>query len=418
MQFRWFAASGLPGQQHLTMLSPASALTRMLAAAIAPPVAQVAPLADALGATLAADVMAPQALPAFDNSAMDGYALMASHASGGGFLPVSQRILAGEAPLPLASGTAARIFTGAPLPEGADSIVMQEVCEVVDGSVRPLDTVMAGSHVRRRGEDVATGSLLLPRGRRLRPQDLGLLASVGIVTVEIYQPLRVAVLVTGDELREPGGTPVQAGEIFNSNGPMLAAMVRRCGMQAILSEPVADNQEAVARALRDAAATADVIVSTGGVSVGEADHVRSQVEQLGHLSLWRIAIKPGKPLAFGRVGAVPFIGLPGNPSSVFVTFAVLARPFLLACQGRNEPDTPRMAARAAFSVTTESTREEYLRVVLVQGTCGVEAVLAGNQSSGALSAATRAQALAVVPPATLVAPGDAVDVILLDALIP
>lgn len=289
---------------------------------------------------------------------------------------------------------------------------------MVDGSVCPLHSVTVGSHVRRRGEDVAEGSLLLARGRRLRPQDLGLLASVGMASVEVYRPLRVAVLVTGDELRQPGGPPLRAGEIFNSNGPMLSAMVRRCGLQAIETERVADSERDVARALGDAAAAADVIVSTGGVSVGEADHVRSQVERLGALSLWRIAIKPGKPLAFGRVGDVPFIGLPGNPSSVFVTFAVLARPFLLACQGRDERETPRLTARAGFSVTSAGTREEYLRIALVSGDDGAEAVLAGNQSSGALSAATRAQALAVVPPDTLIAPGDAVDVILLDALIP
>lgn len=400
------------------MLSPSLALARMLAAAIPPPPAHRAQLADALGATLAVDVTAPLALPAFDNSAMDGYALRASDVADGRSLPVSQRILAGQAPLPLTSGTAARIFTGAPLPEGADSVVMQEACAVVDGSVRCLHAVTAGSHVRRRGEDVAQGSLLLPRGRRLRPQDLGLLASVGMASVEVYRPLRVAILVTGDELREPDGPPLQAGEIFNSNGPMLAAMVRRCGLQPIGTDRVADSEQAVAQALGDAAATADVIVSTGGVSVGEADHVRSQVERLGTLSLWRIAIKPGKPLAFGRVGDVPFIGLPGNPSSVFVTFAVLARPFLLACQGRDEREMPRLTVRAGFSVTSAGTREEYLRVTLLPGDDGAEAVLAGNQSSGALSAATRAQALAVVPPDTLIAPGDAVDVILLDALVP
>ncbi|TCO71427.1 gephyrin-like molybdotransferase Glp [Chromatocurvus halotolerans] len=400
------------------MLSPSLALARMLAAAIPPPPAHGMQLADALGATLAVDVTAPLALPAFDNSAMDGYALRASDVADGRSLPVSQRILAGQVPLPLTSGTAARIFTGAPLPEGADSVMMQEACAVVDGSVRPLQAVTVGSHVRRRGEDVAQGSLLLPRGRRLRPQDLGLLASVGMASVEVYRPLRVAILVTGDELREPGGPPLRAGEIFNSNGPMLSAMVRRCGLQAIETERVADSEQAVAQALGDAAAAADVIVSTGGVSVGEADHVRSQVERLGALSLWRIAIKPGKPLAFGRVGDVPFIGLPGNPSSVFVTFAVLARPFLLACQGRDEREMPRLTVRAGFSVTSAGTREEYLRVTLLPGDDGTEAVLAGNQSSGALSAATRAQALAVVPPDTLIAPGDAVDVILLDALVP
>lgn len=390
----------------------------MLAAAPPPPASAHCCLADALDATLAADMRSRQSVPAFDNSAMDGYALRAGDADAGQPLPVSQSIMAGASPAPLAPGTTARIFTGAPLPDGADCVVMQENCEAVDGAVRFPAALAAGSHVRRRGEDVAAGGLLVHRGRRLRPQDLGLLASAGVATVEVYRPLRVAVLVTGDELREPGGEPLRRGEIFNSNGPMLAALVRRCGMQAVLAEPVEDSKQAVAHALQHASDVADVIISTGGVSVGDADHIKAQVERLGALSLWRIAIKPGKPLAFGRVGEIPFIGLPGNPSSVFVTFAMLARPFLLACQGREEPDMPRMTVHAGFSVTTAGSREEYFRVAVVPGDRGAQAVLAGNQSSGALTAATRAQAFAVVPPGTLVQPGDSVEIILLDGLIP
>lgn len=400
------------------MRTPDEALRHMLEAALPPPAAENRCLAEALDATLAADVRARQSAPAFDNSAMDGYALRATDADAGQPLTVSQCVMAGASPAPLAPGTTARIFTGAPLPEGADCVVMQENCESVDGAVRFPTALSAGSHVRRRGEDVAVGGLLVHRGRRLRPQDLGLLASAGVAAVEVYRPLRVAVLVTGDELREPGGEPLRGGEIFNSNGPMLAALLRRCGMQPILAEPVEDSEQAVARALQHAAGVADVILSTGGVSVGDADYIKTEVERLGALSLWRIAIKPGKPLAFGRVGQVPFIGLPGNPSSVFVTFAMLARPFLLACQGREEPDMPRMTARAGFSVATAGSREEYFRVALVPGECGTQAVLAGNQSSGALTAASRAQAFAVVPPGTLVQPGDDVEIILLDALIP
>lgn len=400
------------------MLSPGDALREMLAAALPAPAVERRSLAEALGATLAVDVIAAQAVPPFDNSAMDGFALRAADADGVRPLPVSQQIRAGEGSTPLAAGTAARILTGAPLPPGADSVVMQEDCEVINGAVRANSSVTPGSHVRRRGEDVACGSLVLSRGRRLRPQDLGLLASVGIAAVDVYRPLRVAVLVTGNELREADEAPLRDGGIFNSNGPMLAALLRRCGMQAVVAGRVEDSESAVARALQDAAGTADVIISTGGVSVGDADHVRAQVERLGALSLWRIAIKPGKPLAFGRVGQVPFIGLPGNPSSVFVTFAVLARPFLLACQGRSEPEPPRFSVRAGFAVATAGSREEYFRVALVEGESGTEAVLAGNQSSGSLAAATRAQALAVVPAGRQVARGDDVDVILLDALIP
>ncbi|MFN2288872.1 MAG: gephyrin-like molybdotransferase Glp [Chromatocurvus sp.] len=400
------------------MRSPDEALGHMLAAALPPPAVENRCLAEALDATLAADVLARQPVPAFDNSAMDGYALRAADADAGQPLTVSQSVMAGASPTPLAPATTARIFTGAPLPDGADCVVMQENCETVDGGVRFPAALSAGSNVRRRGEDVAAGGLLVHRGRRLRPQDLGLLASAGVAAVDVYRPLRVAVLVTGDEVREPDGEPLRGGEIFNSNGPMLAALLRRCGMQAILAEPVEDSEQAVAHALQHAAGVADVIISTGGVSVGDADHVKAQVERLGALSLWRIAIKPGKPLAFGRVGQVPFIGLPGNPSSVFVTFAMLARPFLLACQGREEPDLPRMTVHAGFSVTTAGSREEYLRVVLVPGDRGAQAVLAGNQSSGALTAASRAQAFAVVPPGTLVQPGDNVEILLLDTLIP
>ena len=400
------------------MHPPAEALRHMLEAALPPPAAENRGLAEALDATLAADVRARQPVPAFDNSAMDGYALRAEDADAGQALRVSQSVMAGSSPAPLAPGTTARIFTGAPLPEGADCVVMQENCDSVDGAVRFPAALSAGSHVRRRGEDVAAGGLLVHRGRRLRPQDLGLLASAGVAAVEVYRPLRVAVLVTGDELREPDGEPLRGGEIFNSNGPMLAALLRRCGMQAILADPVEDSEQAVAQALQHAAGVADVIISTGGVSVGDADYIKSEIERLGALSLWRIAIKPGKPLAFGRVGQIPFIGLPGNPSSVFVTFAMLARPFLLACQGREEPDMPRMTARAGFSVATAGSREEYFRVAMVRGECGTQAVLAGNQSSGALTAASRAQAFAVVPPGTLVQPGDNVEIILLDTLIP
>jgi len=401
------------------MLSPREALQHMLAAATLPPSSRRLPVADSLGATLSADVPALQAVPAFDNSAMDGYALRAADAVDGSSLPVSQRVFAGGDPQPLPAGTAARIFTGAPLPEGADCVAAQEACtEAANGVTVEEGAVAAGRHVRRRGEDIAAGSIAVQRGRRVRPQDLGLLASVGVAEVDVYRPLRVAVLVTGDELREAGSGLLAPGEIYNSNGPMLSALVHRCGMQVGLETTVADDRESVRRALADAADAADVILSTGGVSVGDADHVREQVERLGSLSLWRIALKPGKPLAFGRVGEVPFIGLPGNPSSVFVTFAVLARPFLLACQGNLEPALPRLAVRAGFDLEVAGSREEYLRVMLVQTDAGLEAVLAGNQSSGALSATARAQAFAVVPAGTRIEHGNPVDVILLDALIP
>ena len=394
------------------MLPVAEALARVLSAAR--PIAESieVPLLDALGHVLAAGVISSINVPPADNSAMDGYALRAGDV--GQALPVSQRIPAGTVGSALAAGTAARIFTGAAIPAGADAVVMQEDCTEVAGVVMVSTPVSAGQNIRPRGQDIGAGEVVLGRGRVLRPQDLGLLASIGCEQVRVYRPLRVAVLSTGDELIEPGCGELPEGRIYNSNRYTLAGLLRSINMEFVDCGFVADNPDATARALLDAAGRADCVITSGGVSVGEEDHVKNQVERLGRLDLWKLAIKPGKPLAFGSIGNTPFIGLPGNPTSVFVTFCLLARPFLLQMQGVAEPELPRLLARAAFTVGRPGTRQEYLRVTLENTQLGLQATRYANQSSGVLSSVSHSNALAVIPAGSTVQQGESVEVIMLD----
>lgn len=372
-------------------------------------------LIDALGAVLAEDILATVPVPGDDNSAMDGYALRSAEADTG--LRVVQRIPAGSTEaVELTPGTAARIFTGAAIPPGADAVVMQENCSVLDDVLTVSGPVEPAQNVRPRGQDIAAGSTVLKRGRVLRPQDMGLLASVGCARVPVYTPLKVAVLSTGDELVEPGDSKLRRGQLYNSNRYTLAGLVRSLGMTCIDAGIVPDDPEATAQALAEAAETADCVITSGGVSVGEEDHVKAQVERLGQLDLWKLAIKPGKPLAFGRIGNTPFIGLPGNPSSVFVTFCLVARPFLRRMQGVTEPDGVRLQALAGFAVNKPGGRQDYLRVSLESTPTGLRAHRFDNQSSGVLSSVSYSDALAVVPPGTTIAEGDVIDILLLDLL--
>lgn len=396
------------------LLPVADALQRVLGSARPPGETRQRPLIDALGAVLAKDVNSPIDVPGDNNSAMDGYALNAEDA--GKPLPVSQRIPAGSVGTLLEPGTAARIFTGAAVPPGADAVVMQENCKEHNGVVTISTPVKAGANIRPSGQDITRGAVALTRGRRLRPQDLGLLASIGCDAVEVFRPLRVAVLSTGDELIEPGAGALEPGQLYNSNRYTLAGLIRGLGMEFVDAPVVPDDPQLTGLALQSAAAAADVVITSGGVSVGEEDHVKSQVEKLGQLDLWKLAIKPGKPLAFGSIGQTPFIGLPGNPTSVFVTFSLIARPFLLTLQGVDDVVPLAIPAIADFTVAKPGIRQEYLRVSLEPTERGLMARSFANQSSGVLSSVSYSNALAVIAPGTSVAPGDGVEVLLLDLL--
>jgi molybdopterin molybdotransferase len=365
-------------------------------------------LEDALGRALAEPLLAEFSVPGFDNSAMDGYAVNTADCLGAeAVLPVSMTIAAGHPIRVLPRGSAARIFTGAPVPQGADAVVMQEsVIREKDGRVRLLRSPITGENLRRAGHDIAAGTEVLPAGKLLSAQDLGLAASLGRTSLCIREPLRVAIINTGDEVVAPG-QPLRSGQIYDSNGFTLVGLLKSLGMEPVRVGIVADTLSATVDALQQAAAQADCVISTGGVSVGEADFVKAAVEQLGRLSLWKLAIKPGKPFSFGWLGEVPFFGLPGNPVAVFVTFLVLVKPFLLKMQGIQGSPQTGYPVRAGFRVEEPGTRREYLRVRLEarEGEVPV-AVLYPDQSSSVLTSLSWAEGLAVVPAGKVVQPGE------------
>ncbi len=375
------------------------------------------PLAQALGRVLAVEQKSAVDVPPADNSAMDGYAVNSRDLVAGepAVLPVSQRIPAGHAPTPLTAGTTARIFTGAVIPDGADTVVMQEDCAVQNGPdveqrVTVPANVKAGGNIRARGQDIAAGNVVVAAGQRLRPQDIGAMASVGIARVEVAKPLKVAILATGDELVEPGSA-LGKGQIYNSNRPLLQALIGSLGMQVVDFGRVADSLAATSAALDQASAAADVVLTTGGVSVGEEDYVKAAVTKLGSLSLCKLAIKPGKPLAFGTVKNTPFFGLPGNPAAVFVTFCILVRRYLLAMEGVSDHKPLTLRIPVNFS-RKPSSRQEYLRARLVVDDSGQTVVDAyHNQSSGVLYSAVWGNGFAVVPPGHRVVAGDCLEFI-------
>jgi molybdopterin molybdotransferase len=397
------------------LLSLDEALARLVDGASAHRIVQtdVVSTFEALGRVLADDVRSLLDVPPADNSSMDGYAVRAADVTHAGcVLPVSQRLPAGVVGAPLAPGSAARIFTGAQIPPRADAVVMQEQCEPVAdpdgpsglGRVRIADAPRPGQWVRRRGEDVQAGAVVLRTGTRLTPQALGLAASVGAAELPVVRRPRVALFSTGDELAMPG-QPLKPGAIFNSNRFTLRGLLLAAGCEVIDLGIVPDRLEATRDALRRAAAAADLILTSGGVSVGEEDHLRPAVTAEGRLDLWQIAMKPGKPLAFGSVGAALFIGLPGNPVSSFVTFLLAVAPVLRALQGADPAPPPPLMLRADFDWPTPDRRREFLRARLTDaGTLE----LFPNQSSGVLTSTVWADGLIDNPGGQAIRRGDAV----------
>ena len=371
---------------------------------------------DADGRVLAQEVVSALHVPPQDNSSMDGYALRCADATAPGHdFPVSQRIAAGSAGSPLQPNTVARIFTGAPIPAGADAVVMQEDCTVLAATdsvevprVRVNSVPQVGQWIRRAGEDVARGDVVLHRGQRLGPAELGLAASIGMARLGVAPRPRVALFSTGDELVMPGTVAPQdmpPGAIYNSNRFFLSALLRRMGCVVTDLGIVPDQRDATVQALREAALAHDVILTSGGVSVGEEDHIKPAVQALGSLDLWQIAIKPGKPFAHGRIGAAHFLGLPGNPVSSFVTFLLLVRPFVLRLQGVNDVAMKTVAACAHFDWARADKRQEFLRVRR-NASGGLDVY--PNQSSGVLTSAVWGDGLVANPAGRTIAHGDVV----------
>ena len=361
----------------------------------------------ALGRVLAEDYRVPADVPTADNSSVDGYALRAADLGAGKPLAISNRIPAGSAPTALKPGTAARLFTGSEIPSGADAVVMQEDTELRDGDLVVKRPVEEGQNIRRQGQDLTRGNLALPAGTRIRPQEIGLLASLGIATVTVKPRPKVAVFSTGDELVDPG-SPLAPGQIYNTNRYVLAGLLAEAGCELVQSATLKDNRHATRQALEGAAQAADLIITSGGVSVGEEDHVRAVMEEQGSLALWRLAIKPGKPLAFGMLGDTPMLGLPGNPGSVLVTFLTVGMPLIRQLQGRSDIRVTGDRLPASFRIDKTSVRREFLRARREQDGDTASVAAYHNQSSGVLSSACWADGLAIVPENTTIEPGDPV----------
>ncbi len=393
------------------------ALAALLAHAVALNGTETVSVFDADGRVLAQDVVSALQVPPNDNSSMDGYAVRCADVrQAGAVLQVTQRIPAGSTGVAMTPGSAARIFTGASIPPGADAVVMQEDCEPSgEGSVRVNNVPSSGQWIRRAGEDVTRGAVVLQKGARLAPASLGLAASIGLDQLLVAARPRVALFSTGDELVMPGTVAPQdmkPGAIYNSNRFFLRALLQRLGCDVTDLGIVPDRRDATLDALRAAAEHHDLILTSGGVSVGEEDHIKPAVEALGHLDLWQIAIKPGKPFAYGSIdgqeGKTHFMGLPGNPVSSFITFLLLVRPFLLKLQGVSQVAANSIAVPAHFTWSRADKRREFLRVRR-NAAGGLD--LFPNQSSGVLTSAVWGDGVVDNPPGRTIAPGDVVQFI-------
>ena len=407
------------------MLTAQQALDHLLSNAQVVHESERVPMQSALGRVLAEDVKSLVDVPPLDNTSMDGYAVRtADTTTSGNVLVIAQRIPAGSMGAPLQAGTAARIFTGAPVPPGADAVVMQEDCAIPDGSSNQVQINIvptSGQWIRRQGEDLSVGKTALSAGIFLRPQELGVAASAGLTHLNVKRRVKVAAFFTGDELALPG-EPLKPGGIYNSNRDTLLACIRSLGCEATDLGIVPDRLDATREALRKASKDHDLIITSGGVSVGEEDHIKPAVTAEGRLDLWQIAIKPGKPLAFGAVrkssepkdGEAWFIGLPGNPVSSFVTFLLFVRPFILKLQGRGTKPMQSYFMRADFDWPKADRRNEFLRVK-INAEGGLD--LFPNQSSGVLTSASWGDGLVDCPPGQPIKKGDLVKYIPFDALL-
>ena len=407
------------------MLTAQQALDHLLSHAKPVEEHENVPMQATLGRVLAENVNSLVDVPPLDNTSMDGYAVRtADTTTTGKTLKIAQRIPAGSVGIQLEPGTAARIFTGAPVPPGADAVVMQEDCAIPEGAADQVQVNIVptpGQWIRRRGEDLTAGKTALTAGTFLRPQELGVAASAGLTHLNVKRRVKVAAFFTGDELALPG-EPLKPGGIYNSNRDTLLACLRSLGCEATDLGIVPDCLDATRQALRKASKDHDLIITSGGVSVGEEDHIKPAVTAEGRLDLWRIAIKPGKPLAFGAVrksdeskdGEAWFIGLPGNPVSSFVTFLLFVRPFILKLQGREAKLPQSYLMRADFDWTKADRRNEFLRVK-VNAEGGLD--LFPNQSSGVLTSASWGDGLLDCPPGQPIHRGDLVKYIPFDSLL-
>jgi molybdopterin molybdotransferase len=374
---------------------------------------ETVPLVGSLGRILAEDLVAPQDVPPHDNSAVDGYAVHFDDLDPDADtrLPIQGRAAAGH-PLegPAKRGTAVRIFTGAPMPEGPDTVMMQEDCRLDGDQVVIAPGIRRGANRRERAEDIRAGTRVLSRGQRLRAQDLGQAAAIGRTSLAVSRPLSVALFSTGDELHEPG-TPLDAGCIYDSNRVTVSALLQGLGCRVADFGILRDEADTIREALADAAGGHDLIVTTGGVSVGEEDHVRQAVEALGQIHFWRLAIKPGRPIALGQVGRVPLVGLPGNPVAVVVTFVNLVRPMILTLMGGTELMPHHFRVRAAFDHKKKKDRREWVRARLeADGEGGWQAIKFPREGAGILSSLVESDGLVELPEEmTYLEAGDLVD---------